>query len=97
MRGGRTPGVAESVHKKPHRGIEPRCGSLTLLVAYVVCVAYVVTAAGAAFSVFCWLKVMNFDRFFVFLLFLCFVLHITITFQLFVVCVVSVSVTPNST
>ena len=61
--------------------------------AYVVCVAYVVTAAGAAFSVFCWLEVMNFDRFFVFLLFLCFVLHIT--FQLFVVSVVSVA--PNNT
>jgi hypothetical protein len=40
---------------------------------------------------------MDLDRFFVFLLFLCFVLHITITFQLFVVSVVSVSVTPNRT
>jgi hypothetical protein len=55
------------------------------------------TRTAAAFGVFCWLEVMDLDRFFVFLLFLCFVLHITITFQLFVVCVVSVSVTPNST
>ena len=64
--------------------------------AYVACV---VAAAAAAFGVFCWLQVMDFDRFFVFLLFLCFVLHIT--FQLFVVSVsVSVSVVsvaPNNT
>jgi len=46
----------------------------------------------AAFSIFFGLEVMNFDLF-VFLLFLCFVLHIT--FQLFVVSVVSVA--PNST
>jgi hypothetical protein len=46
----------------------------------------------AAFGVFFRLEVVNFDLF-VFLLFLCFVLHIT--FQLFVVCVVSVSVAPN--
>ena len=52
-------------------------------------------SAAAAFGVFCWLEVMDFDRFFVFLLFLWFVLHITTTFQLFVVCVVSVA--PNST
>ena len=44
----------------------------------------------AAFGVFFGLEVMNFDLF-VFLLFLCFVLHIT--FQLFVVSVVSVA--PN--
>jgi hypothetical protein len=49
----------------------------------------------AAFGVFFRLEVVNFDLF-VFLLFLCFVLHIT--FQLFVVSfVVSVvSVAPNS-
>ena len=58
----------------------------------VVCVASVEARPAAAFGVFCWLEVMDFDRFFVFLLFLCFVLHIT--FQLFVVCVVSVA--PNS-
>jgi hypothetical protein len=51
----------------------------------------VVTAA--AFGVFLRLEVVDFDRFFSFLLFLGFVLHIT--FQLFVVCVVSVSVAPN--
>jgi len=51
-------------------------------------------AAAAALGVFFGLKVMDFDPFFVFLC-LCFVLHITITFQLFVVCVVSVA--PNST
>ena len=52
-------------------------------------------AGAAAFGVFFGLEVLNFDLFFVFL-FLCFVLHIT--FQLFVVCVVSsvVSVAPNS-
>ena len=52
------------------------------------------TAAGnvnTAFGVFCWLEVTDFD-FAVFFIFLCFVLHIT--FQSFVVCVVSVA--PNS-
>jgi len=47
----------------------------------------------SAFGVFLRLEVLDFDRFFGFLLFLGFVLHIT--FQLFVVCVVSVSVAPN--
>jgi hypothetical protein len=46
----------------------------------------------SAFGVFLRLEVMDFDLFFSFLLFFGFVLHIT--FQLFVVCVVSV--TPNS-
>jgi hypothetical protein len=46
----------------------------------------------AALGVFLRLEVMDFDLFFGFLLFLCFVLHIT--FQLFVVCVVSL--TPNN-
>ncbi len=58
----------------------------------MVDVVYVI-AATATFGVFCRLEVMDLDRFFVFLLFLGFVLHIT--FQLFVVCVVSVSVAPN--
>ena len=46
----------------------------------------------AALGVFFGLEVMDLDRFFIFLLFLRFVLHIT--FQLFVVCVVSV--VPNN-
>jgi len=54
--------------------------------------AAAMTGTAAAFGVFFGLEVMDFDLFFVFLLFLCFVLHIT--FQLFVVCVVSVA--PNS-
>jgi len=62
-------------------------------VAYVVDMTDVVARAlAAAFGVFGWLEVMDFDLFFGFLLFLCFVLHIT--FQLFVVCVMSV--TPNN-
>jgi hypothetical protein len=44
-------------------------------------------------GVFRRLEILDLDRFFGFLLFLRFVLHIT--FQLFVVCVVSVSVAPN--
>ena len=55
----------------------------------MVDVVYVISP-GATFGVSCWLEVMDFDRFFVFL-FLGFVLHIT--FQLFVVSVVSVA--PN--
>jgi hypothetical protein len=51
-----------------------------------------VAGMAAALGVFFGLEVMDFDLFFVFL-FLGFVLHIT--FQLFVVCVVSVSVAPN--
>ena len=61
----------------------------------VASVTGVVTVVAASFGVFCWLEVMNFDLFFGFLLFLCFVLHIT--FQLFVVSVSVVSVAPNST
>jgi hypothetical protein len=52
-----------------------------------------VAGMAAALGVFFGLEVMDLDRFFIFLLFLRFVLHIT--FQLFVVCVVSVSVAPN--
>ena len=65
------------------------------LVAGMVDVADIATgvkARASAFGVFCWLEVMDLDLFFGFLLFLCFVLHIT--FQLFVVCVVSL--TPNN-
>ena len=61
----------------------------------MACVVYVAGVAAATFGVFCWLEVMDLDRFFVFLLFLCFVLHIT--FQLFVVSVSVVSVAPNNT
>ena len=59
----------------------------------VVVVVVVVTAA--ALGIFRRLEVVDLDHFFGFLLFLGFVLHIT--FQLFVVCVVSVSVSvaPN--
>jgi hypothetical protein len=59
----------------------------------MVDVVYVI-APGATFGVSFGLEVVNFDL--GFLLFLCFVLHIT--FQLFVVSVVSsvVSVAPNS-
>ena len=53
--------------------------------------AAVGATAAAAFGVFCWLEVTDFD-FALFFIFLCFVLHIT--FQLFVVCVASV--VPNS-
>ena len=83
--------------KIPHSGIEPRCGCLTLLVACQAAVAGQAAMgadAAAAFGVFFGLEVMDFDSFFVFLC-LCFVLHITYTFQLFVVCVVSEA--PNST
>jgi hypothetical protein len=70
----------------------PRDGTrVRLLILYenMACMACV---AAAAFCVFFGLEVLDFDRFFVFLLFIGFVLHIT--FQLFVVCVVSVA--PNS-
>jgi hypothetical protein len=56
----------------------------------VACVACVAAATATTFGVFHWLEVMDLDLFFVFP-FLCLVLHIT--FQLFVVCVVSVA--PN--
>ena len=88
------PKTTARVHKKPHSGIEPQCGSFLLVLAVVdqAAVADVMTRTAAAFGVFCWLEVMDLDLFFGFLLFFGFVLHIT--FQLFVVCVVSV--TPNS-
>jgi hypothetical protein len=79
--------------KKPHRGIEPQCGSLAILVADIARIAGIFASA-AALGVFGWLEVMNFDRFFGFLLFLHCVFDTT--FQLFVVSVVSVSVAPNS-
>ena len=85
------PKTTARVHKKPHSGIEPQCGFVFLVLA-VVGQADVMTRIAAAFGVFCWLEVMDFDLFFGFLLFFGFVLHIT--FQLFVVCVVSV--TPNN-
>ena len=84
--------MAALFHKNRTEGSNHSAGSLILLVA---CVVYVAGVAAATFGVFCWLEVMDLDRFFVFLLFLCFVLHITYTFQLFVVCVVSEA--PNST
>ena len=69
---------------------------MRLVFPLVACVVYVTgveaRTVAAAFGVFGWLEVMDFDLFFGFLLFLCFVLHIT--FQLFVVCVMSV--TPNN-
>jgi hypothetical protein len=89
------PKTTARVHKKPHRGIEPGCGSFSLLVLAVLGQTGIPAGgvmALAAFSVFGWLEVMDFDLFFGFLFFLCFVLHIT--FQLFVVCVVSL--TPNN-
>jgi hypothetical protein len=61
------------VHKKPHLGIEPGCGSSTLLVANVANVADIL--APATFGVFCRLEVLDFDLFFGFL-FLCLVLHV---------------------
>jgi len=73
--------------KRPHSGIEPQCGNFLLQVARMAKVAGMAAALGVFFG----LEVVNFDLF-VFLLFLCFVLHIT--FQLFVVSVVSVA--PNS-
>ena len=77
----------ECVHKKPHRGIEPGCGSLTLLAAAQTAVVAQTamgtgTAGAAAFGVFCWLEVMDFDLFFGFLLFFCLVLHVLV----FLVC-----------
>ena len=80
------------VHKKPHSGIEPRCGFFSLVADVVDVTTGAVVFRATTFGVFLWLEVVDFDRFFVFLLFLCFVLHIT--FQLFVVCVMSV--TPNN-
>jgi hypothetical protein len=53
----------------------------------------VAVVVSTTLGVFRRLEVGDLDRFFGFLLFLRFVLHIT--FQLFVVCVVSVSVAPN--
>ena len=85
--------------KKPHRGIEPQCGSLVFLDGDIADIAGIagilgIAAASAALSVFGWLEVMNFDPFFGFLLYLHCVFYTT--FQLFVDCVVSVSVAPNS-
>ena len=57
------------------------------LVAYVVYVADVMTrTAAAAFGVFCWLEVMDFDLFLSFLCLLLFSLHISFPCLLFVLC-----------
>ena len=72
FRGGCTPIGVGSVHKKPHRGIEPQCGCLTLLVEAVE-----VAVEAAALGVFRWLQVMDLDLFFGFLsFFVLFVLHV---------------------
>jgi len=71
---------------KPHRGIEPRCGSFILLAAVDDLVA-VDDLAGlsATLGVFFRLEVVNFDLFFGFPL-LCLVLHVTFRLLVFLLC-----------